>query len=130
MDDKKANYWFQKKAQRKTGYPAATIAYYGPDDQFASKVVVGIVRSEQDKEATEVKKWFDVQQDVRSDATILREMLQYIEESQVHRVAMAPRIIGCPHEEGIDYPEGEECPQCLFWIHRDRWTGELLDREE
>jgi hypothetical protein len=37
---------------------------------------------------------------------------------------MADRIIGCPHEEGIDYPEGEECPLCPFWKGRDRWSGE------
>ena len=36
------SYWIQKKAGRKTGYPLATVAYYGPDDTWASKVVVGI----------------------------------------------------------------------------------------
>jgi hypothetical protein len=39
---------------------------------------------------------------------------------------MSHRKTGCPHEEGIDYPEGEPCPQCPFWTHRDRWTGKLL----
>jgi hypothetical protein len=24
-------------------------------------------------------------------------------------------VIGCPHEEGIDFPEGQECPYCPFW---------------
>jgi len=24
-------------------------------------------------------------------------------------------IIGCPHEEGIDFPVGEGCPYCPFW---------------
>jgi hypothetical protein len=35
------------------------------------------------------------------------------------------RIIGCPHEEGIDYPEGTSCPECLYWEGRDRWTGQM-----
>jgi hypothetical protein len=35
------------------------------------------------------------------------------------------RIIGCPHEEGIDY-EGATCPACPFWAGRDRWTGKRL----
>ncbi len=39
---------------------------------------------------------------------------------------MTGAIIGCPHEEGIDYPDGEVCPQCPFWARRDRFTGELL----
>ena len=24
------------------------------------------------------------------------------------------RLIGCPHEEGIDYPEGHSCPHCPY----------------
>jgi hypothetical protein len=39
---------------------------------------------------------------------------------------LADRIIGCPHEEGVDYPEGQSCPRCPFWAHRDRWSGELI----
>ena len=23
--------------------------------------------------------------------------------------------MGCPHEEGEDFPEGEDCPFCPFW---------------
>ena len=43
-------YWIEKRAQRKSGYPLATLAYYGPDASFASKVVVGIVTAEQEDE--------------------------------------------------------------------------------
>jgi hypothetical protein len=38
---------------------------------------------------------------------------------------MTDKIIGCPHEEGIDYPDGEQCPVCPYWAGRDRWTGAL-----
>ena len=34
------------------------------------------------------------------------------------------RIIGCPHEEGIDYPMGRTCPRCPFWAGIDRFTHE------
>ena len=34
------------------------------------------------------------------------------------------RIIGCPHEEGIDYPMGRACPRCPFWAGIDRFTHE------
>lgn len=44
----------------------------------------------------------------------------------VKSIVMADRIIGCPHEEGIDYPDGQVCPQCPFWAHRDRWSGDVL----
>ncbi len=33
------------------------------------------------------------------------------------------RILGCPHEEGIDYAVGEACPQCPHWAGRDRFAG-------
>jgi hypothetical protein len=53
MDKKK--YRLEKLTNRKTGYPLGTVAYYGPDNQFASKVVVGINKSETEEEITELK---------------------------------------------------------------------------
>ena len=50
----------------------------------------------------------------------------FIEQHDVKSVVLSDRIIGCPHEEGIDYPQGEACPRCPFWAIRDRWTGEVL----
>lgn len=120
-------YWLNKKARRKTGYPIGTIAFYGPTDQFASKVVSGILVDEKDEDVTYLEKWFAHGTDVREDVTILEQIVAFLSEHQVQRVAMVDRIIGCPHEEGIDYPHGETCPQCPFWAHRDRWTGEIID---
>jgi hypothetical protein len=122
----KTKYELEKLAKRKTGYPVATIAFYGPDDRFASKVAVGILRSEEETEASNLHRWFANEQDVRLDITIIKEILEYIEPFHPRRVAMVDRIIGCPHEEGIDYPTGEKCPQCPFWANRDRWTGEIV----
>ncbi len=104
----------------------ATIAYYGPDDTFASKVVVGIIVSERDDEVAVLNKWVATETDVRVDPAINQQILDFIEHHNVHRVAMVDRLIGCPHEEGIDYPEGEACPHCPYWADRDRWTGEVL----
>jgi hypothetical protein len=120
-------YRLGKLAGRKTGYPLATIAYYGPDDQFSSKVVVGIQRTNHEEDVNEIKRWFAKDRDVRIDEAITLEIYEYLLANEVHRVVMVDRIIGCPHEEGIDYPEGEYCPQCLYWENRDRWTGELIN---
>jgi hypothetical protein len=120
-------YWLDKRAHRKTGYPIATIAYYGEDDKFASKVVVGIILSEKDDEVAFLEKWFGTKIDVRSDSEIKAQIVKFLEQHNVHRVVMMDRIIGCPHEEGTDYPEGETCPQCPYWAHRDRWTGEMIN---
>lgn len=47
-------------------------------------------------------------------------------ENEAKSVVMADRIIGCPHEEGVDYPDGSKCPQCPFWAIRDRFTGDII----
>ncbi len=105
------------------GYPAATVAFYGPDDKHASKVVLGIVHF-QDGEP-ELVKWTSNSGDLRNDTALMQQLVNRIREEGVRSVAMVDRIIGCPHEEGVDYPEGEYCPQCLFWKGRNRFTGEL-----
>ena len=33
----------------------------------------------------------------------------------VKQVAMSQGNLGCPHEEGEDFPLGEDCPFCPFW---------------
>jgi hypothetical protein len=119
-------FWLEKRSHRKTGFPIGTIAYYGADDKFASKVVVGVVLSEKDNGAAFIEKWFSTNTDVRFDPEIKVKIVNFLEQHNVHRVAMVDKIIGCPHEEGIDYPENENCPQCPFWANRDRWTGEII----
>ena len=108
------------------GYPIATIAYYGPDDKFASKVAVGIMLREEDEEIAGLKRWYSEGPDVRLDPSINLQIVEFIKGYRVRSVVMVDRIIGCPHEEGIDYPKGESCPQCPYWANRDRWTGELI----
>jgi len=121
-------YYLEKKARRKSEeYPVATIAYYGPDNLFASKVVVGIILTEKDEDVSDLKKWISMGVDVRKDKDILQDILQFIQSKSVKRVTMVDRIIGCPHGEGVDYPEGETCPQCPYWKNRDRWTGVLTE---
>ena len=100
------------------GYPVATIAYYGPDDRCATKVAVGIVPSESG-DVAHMERWFSDTTDVRMDPQINEAIPQYIQRHGVRSVGMYEPIIGCPHEEGIDYPEGEKCPRCPFWASRD-----------
>jgi len=115
-------YWLDKRAgQGFRGYPVATIAYYGPDASHATKVAVGILAGEDDLAFME--KWFSEQADVRQQVDISRQIVEFLGQHQVKSVVMTDRVIGCPHEEGIDYPEGQSCPRCPFWKGRDRWTG-------
>ena len=113
-----------KKAKKGFGgYPVATVAFYGPTDKKATKLVVSILAHE-DAEADPMRKWFS-DADLRNDPVALEEALSFIREHETKSVVMPERIIGCPHEEGVDYPEGESCPQCPFWKGRDRWAGEI-----
>ena len=115
-----------KKAHRGfAGYPVATIAFYGPDDKIATKLSVGIIRAEGEEPAA-LERWFSERVDVRNEHAILEKVLEFVRAHGAKTVAMADRVIGCPHEEGIDYPEGEVCSRCPFWAHRDRWSGETI----
>ena len=115
----------RKKARRgPRGWPVVTIAFYGPNLSQATKVAVGIMRSE-NEEATEMRAWRVLSGDIREDAGIAKEILEFIEQHGALSVVMTDGIIGCPHEEGIDY-HGKWCPVCEFWRGRDRFTGQLL----
>jgi hypothetical protein len=105
-------------------WPIATIAFYGPNLSQATKVVVGIVPSE-NEEVAELRDWKVERGDIRADSGIARGILEFIGQHQVRPVAMTGGIIGCPHQEGIDY-EGEWCPVCEFWHGRDRFTGQRV----
>jgi hypothetical protein len=115
-----------KKAKKGfRGWPLATVALYGPDDTSATKLAVGIVPAE-GAEVTDIRRWFSPEQtDIRDDNRVADEVLAFISEAGAKSVVITDRIIGCPHEEGIDY-EGETCPACAFWAGRDRWTGKRL----
>ena len=116
----------KKKARRGfQGYPVATIAFYGPDDQRASKVAVGIVNGRA-REPDEMERWYLEDGDARNDLAIEAQIVSYIRGHAAKSVVMTDQIIGCPHEEALDYSDGEVCPHCPFWANRDRWTGEMV----
>lgn len=107
------------------GYPVATIALYGPTAEHASKAAVGIfLREGEDPDF--FQRWISEDDDVRRDPVIQAEILAFITKHGVRTPIMTDRIIGCPHEEGIDYPEGQKCPQCPYWASRDRFTHDTI----
>jgi hypothetical protein len=115
--------WLKKKAKLGfRGYPIGTIAFYGPTGERASKAVASIVVAPE-SEPIEMRSWFAEDHDVRADPTIFARIAAYLRENGAHSVAMTDAIIGCPHQEGIDYPLGETCPRCPYWAGRDRWAG-------
>jgi hypothetical protein len=119
---------FQKKTKRGSqGYPIATIALYGPDNKKATKVTVGIIKTE-GGDADIMKRWFSEEADIdiRKNGEIGEEITDFIQSQDVKSVVMTDGLMGCPHEEVVDYPEGESCPMCPYWQNRDRFTGEII----
>jgi hypothetical protein len=115
---------YKKAKKGARGWPLATVAFYGPNLSQATKVAVGIVPGA-NVEPQEMRAWLVESGDVRFDQEIARQILTFIEEHGAISVVMSDGIMGCPHQEGLDY-EGPWCPQCAFWHGRDRFTGKRL----
>jgi hypothetical protein len=110
----------QKSKLRGSEGTIGTIAFYGPDNRDASKFAVGIL-PDGANEVTLLERWHEDRLDVRIDPGIGKEVEAFLLKHGVRQVAVAEGLIGCPHEEGVDYPEGGECPLCPFWQGKDRF---------
>lgn len=91
--------------------PVGTVALYGPDDKKTTKIVAGVVRH--DGAEPILKRW--VGTNLRESAKFQKELREFFRRHGVHRVVTSDGNMGCPHEEGEDFPEGEDCPFCPFW---------------
>jgi hypothetical protein len=119
--------WLARKPKQGfRGYPAATIAFYGPTAELATKIAVAIIPNDEDKDPDILERWFSEGTDIRANIKVAEQVSDFIKKYAPKSIAMADRIIGCPHEEGIDYPTGKSCPKCPFWAGRDRFTHELI----
>lgn len=116
----------QRKAKKGAPeFPIGTLAFYGPTADFATKAVGAVVLAD-GAEPTVLKRWRSELVDVRDDPQIADQIAAFFRRHRVTSIAMTDGLLGCPHEEGIDYPEGEPCPKCPYWADRDRFTGERL----
>ena len=104
----------RKVVQSKENFPIGVLTYFGPDTQTISKIVAVVIPSH---EATPIlRRWQGPE--IASDPKAAFEIGKFLKEQKVLEVVMAEGVIGCPHEEGIDYPEGETCPHCPFWSNQ------------
>lgn len=97
------------------GYPVGTVAFYGPDDRTVTKVVAAVVLDEEGAVA-DMRKWFGARLD--EDERAARDAASFFGGHPVRSVVCSDGIIGCPHEEGADFPLGGDCPHCPFWAGR------------
>jgi hypothetical protein len=95
---------------------------YGPDDTTVTKLVASILDLKTGS-AMDLKKWISSDgSDLRRNSKVMAEIVEYFNANKISETIIMPKILGCPHEEGIDYPEGQPCPQCPFWNGKDRWN--------
>ena len=92
-------------------YPFGTVALYGPDDKRTTKIAAGVIL--RDGAEPIMMRW--VASDVTTNPKVQREMKEFFQQHGVKSVAMTEGNMGCPHEEGEDFPNGEDCPFCPFW---------------
>ena len=123
---KRSASWLAKNARRGfRGYPIATVALYGPTADLATKIAVSVIPDER-KPPDVLERWFSEDIDVRRDPVVGEQIQAFLRQHKARSVVVIDRVIGCPHEEGIDYPEGHSCPHCPYWAVRDRFTHERI----
>jgi hypothetical protein len=104
----------QGSAEDEAEYPLGVVTMYGPDGSFTTLVVASVM---EDEDAQPVhRRWFG--STVKSDVKVKQEIADFFLEHDVHSVVLVRENIGCPHEEGLDYPVGEDCPFCPYWKGR------------
>ena len=97
--------------RRQPQYPIGTVAMYGPDDKTTTKFAVGIILHENAEPI--IERW--VGTDVTTNPKVQQQMQDFFLQYGVKQVAMSQGNMGCTHEEGEDFPLGEDCPFCPFW---------------
>jgi hypothetical protein len=102
---------FRNLVTENNTYPLATITYHGPGPNQATKIVVGIIRTKEQMPI--IQSWTGP--DIADDVESAREISLFLKEHNVSRVLTSEWVLSCPHEEGVDYPAGQACPQCPDW---------------
>jgi hypothetical protein len=92
-------------------FPIGTIAFYGPDDMKTTKICASVIRREGAEPM--LQRW--VGSKVKDDPKVRREMLDFFKRHGVQSVVASDGNMGCPHEEGKDFPRGGDCPFCPWW---------------
>jgi hypothetical protein len=91
--------WLRKKAKRGfRGYLIATVAFYGPTADFATKIVASIVPGE-GCDPDPLDRWFSQDTDVRTDPEIGEQVIAFLTAHDARPIVVTDGIIGCPHEE-------------------------------
>jgi hypothetical protein len=90
--------------------PFVTASFYGPNDRRATKIILQVPSEDI------VVRW--TARDVFRDENILQAAREFLLEHPADYFVVPGGTIGCPHQEGLDYPKGLDCPKCPAWVGR------------
>ena len=91
--------------------PVGVVAHYGPDDRKTTKIVASVFLH---PGAEPIMEKF-VSTKVSEDPAVRAKIRAFFESHGVTNVVATDGNIGCTHEEGEDFPNGEDCPFCPYW---------------
>jgi len=114
-----AEYEMKHRAHEPPRFPIGTIALYGPNDKITTKIVATVIINENAKPI--LKRWVGTK--LKGNQKVLRETKAFFKKHKVKSVAISEVNLGCPHEEGEDFPVGEDCPFCPFWKGKQGSAG-------
>ena len=92
-------------------FPVGTIALYGPDDRKTTKIAASVIKREGAEPILE--RWMGSK--VKDEPKVHREIMEFFRQHGVKSVITTEENMGCPHEEGEDFPVGGDCPFCPYW---------------
>ena len=94
-----------------TEFPIGTVALYGPNDKVTTKIAAGVIVA--DGAEAIIERW--VGTGIQENPKVQQEIKEFFTRHGVKSVVASDGNMGCPHEEGEDFPRGEDCPFCPFW---------------
>jgi hypothetical protein len=101
----------QQEKEIRSKFPIGTIALYGPDDKRTTKIAAAVIKREGADPI--LNRW--VGTNVEDNPKVQREIQEFFKKHGVKSVVATDRNMGCPHEEGEDFPVGGDCPFCPWW---------------
>lgn len=105
---------FRQAIQERRQHPFGLLLYFGPDDRTVTKIIAGVMPAPGTH--PEARSWQGDQ--VTEDPAVIQAIGEFFKSHRVHDVVMTEGVAGCPHEPGIDYPDGESCPYCPYWAQK------------
>ncbi len=100
------------KANRHGRFPLGTVVFYGPDNKTTTKIAASVFLKEAE-EPDYLERWMAT--DVTTSPKVLGAIRGFFAQHGVKTVVLSEGNMGCPHEEGIDFPNGHDCPICHYW---------------